>query len=838
MKVGQSFLLAGLILFFIAAGTAVWLIHGRSHTQALQEAEAKAALLLERNLATHTYFTHQLKPSVFKLVEGLVPDEYFDPAWMSSTFAVREIDKYYKQISDSNYYYKECAINARYPENEASGYEADFLRRAGSDPNLQMEAGIRTIEGQTFYVVLRRGEAMEESCLRCHSTPEQAPGELVDKYGPDRSFNRQSGELVSAVSIRIPVSQAYANANRFALQLSLILVLILTILCLVFFALNRKLFVAPLNALRNRANDLAGNPEALGTEIPADFTGEWNDLAIALNTMSLQLHQDQEALEARIGERTAELLDVNERLSREIAGHKRTVLALENSEKRFRTLYEKAPIGYQSLDYDGNIIEVNETWLEMMGYTRDEVIGRNFGDFLHPEYKEHFQENFPVFKSVGEIIGVVFQVCKKDGDSVTISLNGRIARDDEGRFIQTHCAIHNITEQVKAEEEKRRLENQLRQSQKMEALGTLSGGIAHDFNNILAAIIGYSEMAVINGEEGSPNRNELEQVLKAAHRAKNLVKQILTFSRKAETESKPVDINREVKRSIDIIQSTLPRMIKIRLDLADELSLVKGDPNQLGQVLLNLAANARDAMPDGGVLSISTRNIHVAGKQCTACGDLFSGFFVEISVADTGKGISENDLKKIFDPFFTTKEVGKGTGLGLSMVFGILKSHGGHVVCTSHPEQGALFEVYLPVISGERPHDRKKDSSLDLSLFQGQGVILLVDDEEALRDLGQDILTRFGYRVLLAGTGEEALHICRREKGRINLVILDVNMPGMGGQKCLAELLTIAPGIKVLIASGYAKDTHSSDFIALGALGYLSKPFTLEEMIATVHAHI
>ncbi len=284
------------------------------HRQALNEAEERSLIILNRNLATHTYFSHQLKPNLFEITDQIKPDSYFEPTWMSSTYAVREIDRYFQQLSDINYYYKECAINARSPQNEADEFERQFIERLNAEPGLNKISGIRKVEDETTFFVLQRGETMEASCLRCHSTPEQAPLEMLSRYGSERSFNRRLGETVSAISIRIPLSDAYKRTNLVSAKLSLILIAVLIISYILHYGAINRVLVEPLKKIKCRAMLIAHDPSTLGEEIELNAAQELTELAEALNSMSRSLKQHKDRLEDMVQERTHELSLANDQL--------------------------------------------------------------------------------------------------------------------------------------------------------------------------------------------------------------------------------------------------------------------------------------------------------------------------------------------------------------------------------------------------------------------------------------------------------------------------------------------------------------------------------------------
>lgn len=321
-KASIKLLISISLIIAIAGVCSILAINWRMKTHAREEAREKAMILLDRNLATHTYFSHQLKPVLFKKNEGNPENNYFEPIWMSSTYAVREIDKYYHSLAKRDYYYKEAAIYARSPENEADSFERAFIEKLNKSPDLNQSSVVRTINEIPFFVVLRRGETMEQSCLRCHSTPETAPADLVTYYGPDRSFNRSVGEVVSAISIRIPLGAAYADVNRLIFHLSLLFGITLLIVFGLTVYLGKRWVFDPLSFIHIKAMEVSNNPEHLGEQIDLPSSLELSELTKAFNVMSWQLRQERDQLEARVLERTEELNNVNLQLAKEVDKHK------------------------------------------------------------------------------------------------------------------------------------------------------------------------------------------------------------------------------------------------------------------------------------------------------------------------------------------------------------------------------------------------------------------------------------------------------------------------------------------------------------------------------------
>jgi signal transduction histidine kinase/CheY-like chemotaxis protein len=397
---------------------------------------------------------------------------------------------------------------------------------------------------------------------------------------------------------------------------------------------------------------------------------------------------------------------------------------------------------------------------------------------------------------------------------------------DDGKTIRgCQAIVEDIIHQKK-------LEDQLRQSQKMEAIGTLAGGIAHDFNNLLQIICGNAELLDLDLAEKNLKFSELDAVREAGRRGAELVKQILTFSRRVDAKFASVNLNDDVRNAERLLYRTIPRMIGIILKLEDDLNPVRADSSQIEQLLINLAINAKDAMPDGGILSIETQNMRVEKNSWKGYEEFVAGNYVLLRVSDTGHGMDAVVLQHIFEPFFTTKGLADGTGMGLATVFGIVKMHGAHITCLSKVGAGTTFEIYFPAL--ESPA-QSSDSACRTGEIRGGGeTLLLVDDEELIRDLECKILEKSGYTVLTANSGKDALEVYSRHQADISLVILDLIMPEMGGKQCLEELLKIDPHVKVLIASGFAVEGDTKTFLEAAAQGIVAKPFQITELLRSI----
>lgn len=484
-------------------------------------------------------------------------------------------------------------------------------------------------------------------------------------------------------------------------------------------------------------------------------------------------------------------------------------------------------------DLKGNIKYINNAVCRTLGKPPEELLGQNVSIFGEDRSTGSNQENI-VSKTLqeGRWRGEVTNF-HSNGSEIFLDSRTHVVKNDAGQPIALCGISTDITGRKLAEREKANLESQLRQAQKMEAIGTLAGGIAHDFNNILAAISGYSELALYDALEGNAAPNELKEILKAADRAKKLIQQILSFSRKTAFEYKPFNLNEVISDAVTIIERTIPKMISLELHLEQDLQPINGDPNQIQQVLLNLASNTSDAMPDGGKLVIETTNVSIDEQYANGHIEASSGDYVLVAVSDTGIGMDKDTLEHIFEPFYTTKEIGKGTGLGLASVYGIVKGHGGYITCYSEPEEGATFKIYFPILKSGSGQGDNEEALID-NIPGGTETVLLVDDEETLRDLGSRNLQSKGYQVMTASSGEEALDIYRLKGRLVDLVIMDLGMPGMGGRKALKEILSIDPQAKVIIVSGYLAKSHMKAVLESGALEYVTKPYKQVELLYTI----
>jgi len=499
---------------------------------------------------------------------------------------------------------------------------------------------------------------------------------------------------------------------------------------------------------------------------------------------------------------------------------------LTGSEARYRSLIQGATYGIYRSNEKG-FVSVNPAMVRMLGYdTEAEVLALDLGRQLYadPSQRQRLLTNY----KLNEVVtSEELRWKRKDGSLITVRISGRTVPDGSGSGYSFEMIAEDITE-------RRHLEQQLRQSQKMEAVGRLAGGVAHDFNNLLTVISGYNEMSLDALPPEHPARRELEEVRKATERATALTKQLLAFSRQQVLESKVMDLNTVLSSMENLLRRLLGENIELSIILGRKLGHVKADPGQIGQVIMNLAVNARDAMAAtrGGKLIIETANVTLDDTFVRDRLSLKPGPYVQVSVTDTGAGMDDETRTHIFEPFFTTKPAGSGTGLGLSTVYGIVNQSGGEISVYSELGIGTTFKVYLPRV--DEPAAEEAATPRAGSHVQGKETILLVEDEESVRTLTSHVLRRFGYEVLAATDPPQAMRICRENRGRIALLLTDVVLQKMSGRELAEQISAVEPSIRVLYMSGYTDDAVLHHGVLSAEAYFLQKPFTTDGLARKV----
>jgi two-component system cell cycle sensor histidine kinase/response regulator CckA len=509
--------------------------------------------------------------------------------------------------------------------------------------------------------------------------------------------------------------------------------------------------------------------------------------------------------------------------------------ALRLSQDKFRSAMQNSPIGMAVVGPDGRWLEVNPALCKITGYSRGELLITNFNSITHPDDREIGSKFLrQMLDKQTEIYQVEKRYLHKDGHVIWVQLNVSLAWNPDGTPRHFVAQIQDITERKRAEEQRKKLEEQLRKAQKMEALGTLAGGTAHEFNNILGIIVGHGELAKMELGEDHAVAKHLDEVLKASQRAKEIVQQILTFTRQQRDQRELILLQPIVTDSVKLVRTTLPEKVEVETDIAPGASTILGNAAQIHQVLLNLCTNAAYAMKNGvGLIRIIQRAVTLDESAPSLHPGLHAGPYVRLTVEDNGVGMDALTLTRIFEPFFTTRDVGQGTGLGLAVVHGIMQGHDGAVVVQSQPGQGTTFQLYFPA-ELSAPVAPAPVGTLPLPAGAGQH-ILLVDDEPALTRATSRSLTRMGYRVTSVQSAAEALKTFHQQPGGFDLVLTDLTMPGMNGIDLASALHEVRPELPIILASGFGGLRTAHFARGPGRRAVLQKPFTNEVLVRTVH---
>jgi PAS domain S-box-containing protein len=548
-------------------------------------------------------------------------------------------------------------------------------------------------------------------------------------------------------------------------------------------------------------------------------------LGLAFIDQDVVFNDQQMELLAHFGELASLALEnarLNEKSQRELAVRKR----VEEDLRKLSVAVEQNPASIVITDTSGTIEYVNPHFTFLTGYSFEEMVGQNpsmlkTGETSTEEYRKLWETILAGKEWRGE-----FHNRKKDGDLYWEQAMIAPIRDNLSNITHFIAIKEDITE-------RKQLEGQLRHSQKMDAVGQLAGGIAHDFNNILTAIVGYASIMQLKLPDDSPLKKNAEQIAATAERGANLTQGLLAFSRKQASNPVVVDLNEIINRVHQLLLRLISEDIRLEINLISKSLAIMADSGQLEQVLMNLSTNARDAMPQGGSIVISTEEVVVNNDFVLARGFGQPGRYALLTVADSGEGMDSDIVKHIFEPFYTTKEMGKGTGLGLSIVYGIIKKHNGYILCHSTIGLGTIFQIFLPLLDTAPAVAVEKMPEV-VQNINGGDCILLAEDNETTRVLGREILEEFGYTVIQAVDGKDALEKFREHGERISLVILDVIMPKMNGREVYDAIRSIAPDMQILFCSGYAKEVVVSQGGLEEGMNYLPKPFTPKELLMKI----
>ena len=522
---------------------------------------------------------------------------------------------------------------------------------------------------------------------------------------------------------------------------------------------------------------------------------------------------------------------------RDITNEKRKEKELKESEERYRLLIESADHSGQAIIIHQDIGKIeaacifsNQTAVSITGYTQEELADLSWMDILHPQDRDAALKRYRI-RLTGKDIPDLFEtsIIRKDGKEVSIELSSTISEFQGNRALITF--FRDITERKQMEEERKKLEDQLQQAYKMEAIGTLAGGIAHDFNNILTPIIVQSELALMDIDEKNPIRFNLQEVMKAGLRAKDLVKQILTFSRQSEQQPIPLRITPIIREAIKLLRASLPTTIEIQFNLEKDEDTVMADPTQIHQVLMNLCTNAAHAMRDkGGILNVSLNKVALDSEYTSRYTELEPGPYTKLAVSDSGHGISPEVIDRIFDPFFTTKDRSEGTGMGLAVVHGIIKSYGGEIIVETEPGEGTTFNVFIPrakTVAADEPE-------ITTELPVGNERVLVIDDEQGMVETLCRMLDRLGYQTTKRTSSVEELELFKAGPDRFDLVISDQTMPNITGIELAKTFMDIRPDMPIILCTGFSEKVNEDSAKAMGISAFILKPIVMRDIAHTI----
>ena len=505
-------------------------------------------------------------------------------------------------------------------------------------------------------------------------------------------------------------------------------------------------------------------------------------------------------------------------VGRDINDRKKVEEALRESEEKYRTILESMEEGYYEVDLAGNFTFVNDAMCKIRGYSREELMGMSNREYMTEETaKEVFKAFSNVYTTGKPAKNLEWETIRKDGTKGYVETSASLVKNSAGESVGFRGVVRDISE-------KHRLEAQLQQAHKMESIGTLAGGIAHNFNNLLMGIQGNASIMLLDIDSSNPRHKNLKNIEKLVENGAKLTAQLIGYAREGKYVVKPISLNQLVKETSDTFGMT-KKEIRVHRELSQKLYGIEADQGQIEQFLLNLYVNAADAMSGGGDLFLKT--INVADKDITGKPyEVKPGNYVLLTVRDTGGGMDKETKERIFDPFFTTKGLASATGLGMASAYGTIKGHGGYIDVDSEKGKGTTFSIYLPAI--EKVIEEKK--VLSDELVTGKGTVLLVDDEEMVLEAGEVLLNHLGYEVLLAENGQEALELYRKHQDKIDLVLLDMVMPVMGGGEAFDRIKEINTNVKVLLSSGYSLEGEAKEILKRGCDAFIPKPFKLEQL--------
>ncbi len=815
-SIKKTMLLTLLVISLTASFLLIVFLYHQTREFSINKSEEKIKNMLLMHNAIHDYVTVHQKPEVYKLKNrGNLYQEYFSPEILSSSFMTRNIHTQYNRLRKENgmsdFYYKLAAHNPRNPLNRADTFEEELIQRF----NRREISEYRTVieqDGEKYLYFALPFTENTEACMKCHSTPEAAPKELVERYGNNNGFHEKVGDIRAIISMRVPLKEELISANNVFTKLSIVTfgTILLFFLGGLSFLIILKI-TGPISRLTKASSAMAAGD--LDHSIETDGQDEFSVLARSFVQMRDSIRETIFNLQKEIQDR-------------KYAEHE-----LRESNARLQLSLHASNIGLWDWNPETNKVYFSPEWKKQIGYGENEISNRyeEWETHLHPEDREFVLTDLRnCVDGKQPYYAVEFRFRHKNGSYRWIFARGELMYDTDGNPSNMMGCHIDITEQKNRDEEQEKLEIELQKSHRLESIGILAGGIAHDFNNILSAMMNNVFLARSNLDRDCDAFRNLENVERAIINATNLTQQLLTFSRGGE----PI---KETASIIDIIRENADftlrgSNVRCKYYFPENPWPVDVDKGQISQVIQNVIINADQSMPEGGIILCKVENVSISRDTNMP---IHAGMYLQISFKDHGAGISKDHIHKIFDPFFSTKKAGRG--LGLAVCFSIIKKHEGHILVDSLSGEGTTFTIYLP--ASEKEVTGK--AAPEIIPASGEGRVLIMDDENMLRNSLAEILRAQGYEVESATDGNDAIELYTKameSSTPFDAVILDLTVPGgMGGREALKKLLSMDPAVKAIVSSGYSTDPVMSDYKKYGFSGMVAKPFKVKELYRIVH---